>query len=336
MMNAARRAVGILAILSAIAFWIPPLHGADSRPHPRPEWQRDRASLDQRFVCEEFRIFYTLSGKNALPSDAKTAGDEVPDRIRNLALQLLTARQCYVQVLGLRHPFESPRYKGRVKFVDVNVWSLPNSNGMAGDGIVNYHRDNDPPDGFEVVTIDLSNKLSVTNLSPAHELFHLFQNGYSLFKTPWYYEGMPRWSEDLLRGRPGAVGALPACRADRDELYHRSYEASPFWQALARATDSQGKPSYPQEVREVRYHGTDKPIVEDDNFFGAPLLKALLEELDRQDDVASRKAGLNPLDWPEARQRSAENDGFIWSAALAACQRFPCVSPELQRMIAIH
>ena len=203
-------------------------------------------ALDRRFVCEEFRIYYTLEGDQALPAADRQDHDRdgVPDKIQSLALQLVTARRCYVEVLGLRHPFESPRYRGRVKFIDVNVWDLGgNKNGMAGDAIVNYHRPSDPPEGVEVLTIDLSTKLSPRNLSPAHELFHVFQNGYTLFKAPWYYEGTARWSEDLLRAGAGEAGPLPATRAELEDLFKLSYDASRFWQALARATDPGGQDS---------------------------------------------------------------------------------------------
>lgn len=50
----------------------------------------------------------------------------MPAKIQNIARQLVCARRCYVDVLGLRHPFESPGYQGRVKFIDVNVFDLGN------------------------------------------------------------------------------------------------------------------------------------------------------------------------------------------------------------------
>jgi len=320
--------IAIVALVTASALGV-------ERVQQRPEWQRNRAALDRRFVLEEFRIHYTLAGKDAMAAEDQrdSDGDGVPDKIQNLALQLLTARRCYVEVLGLRHPFESLRYKGRVKFMDVNVWALPDSNGMAGDAIVNYHRDSDPPEGIAVLTIDLSARLTARNLTPAHELFHVFQNGYTLFKTPWYYEGIARWSEDLLRAGEGEASSLPASTAELESLFKLSYRASRFWQALARATDPVGKVHVPQDLLATKCLGSDKPIIEDDIFHGARLLKALLEELDRQDDVASRESGLNPLDWPEARQRSAGNNRCIWNAVISACRRFPADSPQFRRMM---
>ena len=86
-------------------------------------------------------------------------------------------------------------------------------------------------------------------------------------------------------------------------------------------------------LKGVRYSGSAKPIVEDAIFHGAPLLKALLEELDRADDVASKESGLDPLDWSEARQRSPENDRYIWAAVINVCRRLSPDSPQLRRMV---
>ncbi len=146
-----------------------------------------------------------------------------------------------------------------MKAIDVNVWTLGNKNGSAGDAIVNYHRPSDPPEGVEVLTIDLSAKLPPRNLSPAHELFHQFQNGYSQFKNAWYYEGMARWSEDLFRSGAGAADALPASGTELEALFARSYDASRTWQALARATDPEGRVRLPPALCETRYLGSPKP-----------------------------------------------------------------------------
>jgi hypothetical protein len=291
-------------------------------------------ALENRFARDEFRIYFTLTGPNALPEEDRTDSDldGVPDKIQNIALQLVIARRCFVEALGLQHPLRSPRYSGHVKFIEVNVWALENKNGSAGDAIVNFHRPSDPPEGVEVVTIDLAAKLPTRNLSPAHELFHVFQNGYSQFKNAWYYEGMARWSEDLLRAGAGRVGTLPVDAGALDGLFKQSYEASRFWQALAHATDPAGTVRLPSELADLRYIGSPKPIIEDDVFTGASLMKALLEEFNREDNAASKAKGLDPRDWSEARQRAPENNGHLWTALLRATRRFPAASTQLQRM----
>jgi hypothetical protein len=316
-------------VVVALMFPLPAALRAAERVKAWPQWQQRRVALDRHFVVEEFRIHYALTGPDALPpaDHADTDGNGVPDKIQNFALQLVTARRCYVEALGLRHPFESPRYKGRVKFVDVNVFDLGNKNGSAGDAVVNYHRPSDPPEGVEVVTIDLTAQLPAGNLSPAHELFHLFQNGYSQFKNAWYYEGTARWSEDLLRAGASPTGAVPTDGAQVEAMFALSYDASRIWQALARASDPIGQMRLPPDLRGTRYIGSPKPVIEDEAFHGGPLLRALLEELDRADDIVSKESGLDPLNWPEARQRSPENHRAIWNAVTKVCEPFAPALP---------
>ena len=220
-----------------------------------------------------------------------------------------------------------------MKFVDVHVWACK-SNGSAGDGIVNYHRPSDPAEGVEVLTIDIHKRLGSRNLTPAHELFHLFQNGYTLFKNRWYTEGVCRWAELALGKGAGRAGPLPARREDIEKLFGLAYGASRFWNALARETDSVGKIAAPPDLLALRYVGIDAAVVEDDVLYGAAFVKALLEELDRMDDVASRENGLDPLNWKESRQMSPENNRYVWAAVLSACRRFQAESPKLRSWLA--
>ena len=99
-------------------------------------------------------------------------------------------------------------------------------------------------------------------------------------------------------------------------MFARSYDASRTWQALARVTDPVGRLALPSALRQLTYLDSAKPIINDDVFYGASLLKALLEELDRADDVISQEEGLDPLNWPEARQRAPQNNRVIWEALL--------------------
>jgi len=301
-----------------------------------PEWKRKRIVLKERYVEDEFRVFYALEGEGALSAEQRTDTDKdgVPDKIQNIARQLVVARRLYVEVFKLRHPLESPRYKERVKYFDVHVASMPSgSNGSAGDGIVNYMRPTDPKGGYEVLTIDISKDLSCTNLTPAHELFHEFQNGYTLFKNAWYTEGTARWAEYALRKGVGKAGQLPTTEAEQEALCKLKYDASGFWNALAEATDAKGTFRAPKDLVEARYVGTQQRIIQDLRLHGIDFMRALLEELDAMDDKVSEEEGLDPLDWREARQNASDNNGPIWAATLNACRRSREKSPLLRKFI---
>ncbi len=301
-----------------------------------PEWKRQRVVLKERYVEGEFRIFYALEGESALSREqrADTDKDGVPDKIQNLARQLVVARRLYVEVFKLRHPFESPRYKDRVKYFDVHVLRMSGGNyGTAGDAIVNYRRPTDPKGGCEVLTLDISKDASCTNLTPAHELFHEFQNGYTLFKNAWFTEGTARWAQSALAKGAGNAGRLPATKAEQEALYKLKYDASGFWNALAEASDGKGTFRVPQELAEARYVGTRQRVIEDLRLHGADFMRALLEGLDALDDKVSKAEALDPLDWPEPRQNAPENNDVIWAATLNACRRFPEKSPQMEKFI---
>ncbi len=36
------------------------------------------------------------------------------------------------------------------------------------------------------------------NVTPSHELFHIYQNSVMMFKQSWLTEGLARWSESLF------------------------------------------------------------------------------------------------------------------------------------------
>ena len=305
-----------------------------------PGWKKKRIALKECYVEEEFRVFYALEGDSALSASHRRDTDKngVPDKIQNIARQLVVARRLYVEVFKLRHPFESPRYKDRAKFFDVHVALMPidpggGRFGSAGDGIVNYRRPTDPEAGCEVLTIDISKDLPSGNLTPAHELFHQFQNGYSLFKNPWYTEGTARWAEYALRKGVGKAGRLPATDPEKKALWRFKYRASGFWNALAEASDGKGTFHVPKELREARYVGTRQRIIEDLRLHGVDFMRALLQELDAMDDRVSKEEGLDPLHWREARQRASGNNALIWAAILKACRRSRERSPRMRQFI---
>ncbi len=304
---------------------------------PVPEWKRKRIVLRECHVADEFRIFYNLEGESALSPEQQADSDKdgVPDKIQNIARQLLVARRLFVETLGFRHPLQSPRYKDRVKYFDVHVRDLPKGqNASASDGIVNYRRPRDPDGGYEVLTMDISRNLPATNLSPAHEFFHEIQNGYTLFKNGWYTEGTARWAESALRKGSGKAGTLPATQAEKQALFKLRYQAGGFWNALAEASDSRGSFAAPQELLEIRYVGSGETIVQDLRLHGVDFIRVLLEELDAMDDEISRREELDPLNWPEARQHAAVNNEPIWTATLKACRRFQDQSPAMQGFVA--
>ena len=333
-----RTAKALFAIALAAIFVFPVGATRGERP-PLPEWKKRRSALDRKYAVNEFRIYYTLNGDDALPDVVDLNKNSIPDRIENIALQLMTARCLYTDVLKLRHPLESPRYKDKARFIDVHVGSLPfepggaKNNGSAGDGVVNYYRASDPGTGIDVLTIDISKTLPTRNVTPAHELFHLFQYGYTMFKAGWFLEGTARWSEFTLREGSGEPKGVPLTQDDLSNLFSMKYEAEGFWSTLAHASDSRGQLRIPADLLRVTYIGTNDPIIRDIQFRGALLLRQLLEALDEADDKVTASLELEPFAWKEVRQRSPDNNPYVWSAVIDVSRKYSRRSNAIRTMV---
>ena len=332
--TASKNSIVITTILVAATFGT-----AHAQQRKLPVWKQRRSALDKCLVVDELRIYYTLSGEDALPDAVDTNNNSIPDRIENIAMQMTTARYIFNEVLKLRPPLESPRYKGDAKFIDINVGKIPFSpgegktNGSAGDAAVNYYRPTDPDDGVRVLSIDLMNTLPARNVSPAHELFHLYQYGYSMFKAAWFTEGTARWSEYLLREGSGQPKGVPLSQTDLDKLFTMKYEAEGFWSTLGIASDPRGQLKIPLKIRRQRYVGSNEPVTQDTKFQGGLFVKQLLEAMDAADDKISEDRNLDPLFWKEDEQRSPENNPYMWAAVIEVARKYSPRSPAVKKIV---
>ena len=109
------------------------------------QWKDRRAALGQMHQVGEFRIFYTRSGKDALPNTIDSNRNSVPDYVEDIGKKLASARAMYNDHVRLMHPFNSPRYQGKVEYIDINLLEMPlkpggPKHGIAYDGISNFDR----------------------------------------------------------------------------------------------------------------------------------------------------------------------------------------------------
>lgn len=279
--------------------------GATSVPYADPPGRciivAQSARFDRVLQVDEFRIRYTLSGPDALSNRADINQNDVPDVIDDLAAQLITARTLYSEALGLRHPLHQPRYR-LARAIDVLVRQM-STNGLAYDEV------NRAPSSQSdcVLTIALSSDLRFDrNLSPAHELFHLYQYGYTMFKRAWYLEGMARWMESAFVASTPHLASdprRPAC----EELASRSYEAADYWHALA---SQSATVRYPASLRS-RVYTDSRPVIAVPDFTGGGAVRPILEALENASIAAAGREGVRIYAVPEAIQRSARFDATI-------------------------
>lgn len=154
--------------------------------------------LEKEYVEDDFHIFYSLQGRDALKYQYDSSGSGVPDSIKDIAGQLQAAKYLYSSVLGLRFPLQQKIY-AQARQINVYVLQLPKGNGLAFDRVAaeTMSDGRQLPCGLKFV---LNAALEpARNITPAHEFFHLYQYGYAVFKQKWYLEGMARWMENSFK-----------------------------------------------------------------------------------------------------------------------------------------
>jgi hypothetical protein len=274
------------------------------------------SQMEHVFVRDEFHVFYALTGSQALPDRTDRNANDVPDSVEDVAAQLVAARKLFSDVMQLRHPLQQARY-AHASAIYVFLADIGKGRGSAFDEVSSYA---DVPDGKNrcVLRINLHRDNLVQGVSPTHELFHLYQYGYSMFKVRWFTEGTARWAEYAIRSGQAPEQLLPADEVALDQrLLGRTYAAGGIWNRLAVLLDPVGRLRLPVDLQAMTYlDGT--PIVGDDVLHGVSFMRALLEELGKESLQVSRQEGWQSYSWHEADQQSAAYNAAILRAVLAA------------------
>ena len=293
--------------------------------------------LPEHLVLGPVRVFYTVEGTSAVPLTDADA-NSVPDHVEDVAKQVWAAHHLFCGVLEFPDPFKSERYSG-VSCVEVRIWDRSEIGGGNGVAFESPQRARDIPDGNpndRALVMSIGKHVDARkNITPAHEFFHLIQYGTSSFKNPWYLEGMARWSEHGLgedgvgETRYSPSGRWPQSKPQLQRLADMSYDSEfVLWNSIATRSDRKGelpKDRLSPELRGLRYSdGT--PVLRDQALNGAPLMRDILLELGKLDDVAFKE--LEYTDWSEANQLSPKNSAYIYQAVMDVLRRHaPPVGP---------
>ena len=273
------------------------------------------------------RVFYAIEGEKAVDlTDADSNG--VPDRIEDVGKQVWAAHHLFCDVLDFPDPFKSDRYKG-VTCVEAYVRPFEKGNGLAFESAQRARRipQGMPNDRAIVMRIG-AHVVPSKNITPAHEFFHLIQYSTTYFKNSWYLEGMARWGEhSLAKEGIGPIkydprGPWPQSRQNLPKLFEMSYDAEVvLWNPIAAATDRRGslsRTAVGSELTKLRY-SDGKPVLQDLDFKGAPVMREILLELGKMDDVAFKELGYDK--WSEENQRSSRNAPYMYQAVMDVLRR---------------
>lgn len=274
-------------------------------------WKNDRENLEKVYILNEFRLFYSLNGKDALKDVTDSNKNQIPDIVENVALQLDVSNKLFENTFKYKNPLEQQKYiQKEAKYIDVHFIETHN-HGESGDATILYDYKNFKNDS-KSLSITISNDLKTGNLTPLHELFHSYQYGYTMFKNRWLIEGTARWSEKILEEGTGSQKKLPKTIEEIHELLNGSYDTSYFWNRLAKVCTLDEKDFIvPKEFKDIKYVGTNQNIIEDNTIYGSYFMKILWQNFDYFDNVVSKERNFDELDWKESDQKDFSNNKYI-------------------------
>lgn len=295
-----------------------------------PVYAQERSVLDQQFVFGNFRIFYTTTGPSAIPDDDIDSSG-VPDRVEDIAKQMSATHKLFCGAFGYIDPLNCERYAG-VNCIQVSIRNRREGDIGNGKSYDEAERARKTPEGRtddRALMVAIGSHIDAkANITPSHETFHLIQYASTYFKNRWFLEGQARWAEHAL-GADGmgefkysSRGPWPQAEKYLPVLFEQTYGAEyTLWNPIAVATDSTGILPRSKELREIasmRY-SDGQPILRDMNLNGIKVMRDILEELDRMDDIAFKKLGYQS--WTEENQRSDSNSRFAYEAVMNALRR---------------
>lgn len=274
-------------------------------------------NIESVYKSGKFRIYYSKnpSSPDYLTDMTDQNSNNIPDYVENIAIQA-NATTDALTYLGFTHPLESERYKGVAEYIDIHV-NLSSGNGLAYEGVTNYinkiNKENK-------CTLILQVRKNLENFpanwaTVAHEIFHLYEYGYSQFKEGWYIESMAKWSENVLRAEQLNEGTVELPKTI-NELNNSVYgvEYNQLWYRLAYLSDSStGQLVLPSELLNRTYINGSK-VFKNEIFKGHSFMKKVLENFKLKSDQISFQNNWNPHRWSESAQLNTSNRAYMLDA----------------------
>jgi hypothetical protein len=274
-------------------------------------WKSERENLERVYTVNEFRLFYSLNGKNAIKNKSDINKNNIPDIVENIALQLDVSNRVFKDILNFKSPLEQNRYTlQNVKNIDIHFLEIE-ENGTSGDASILY-KYKIINNNSKSLSIAISNNIKLGDLTPEHEFFHAYQNGYTLFKNRWYTEGTARWSEFIFKEGTGPQNKLPSNIEDIHELLSKTYDAKYFWNRLLRVCTKESKNfNLLDDLKNEKYIGTNTFVVEGNDIYGVDFMRVFFNNMNFYDILLSKEENLDIYSWRESKQKDFLNNKYI-------------------------
>lgn len=289
----------------------------------------------EHYDLGQIRVFYETTGEPAV-KQSDLDRDGVPDQVNDIARQVWATHNLLCGSLGFVDPFDCERYPN-LKWIEVHVRdrnSLKDRGGVAYSNYSKAQAVSGSDSSGRVLKMSVASDVNaIKSITPGHEMFHLIQYSTTYFKNAWFLEGMARWSEHAL-GQKGLgdfkynpQGPWPQRRSDLALLFGMKYEAEfVLWNPIARGTDRLGvlKGMQVSDRLKVLKYSDGTSVLKDAELVGWAVMRDVLNELGKADDVAFRELGYK--EWTEINQKSSDNDEYIYKSVMDALRRYGPVS----------
>lgn len=297
------------------------------------------SKLNNVYIYDTVRVFYSTDKNNvdAVANLTDKNKNNYPDYVEDIARQIVITRAA-LNDLGFMDPLRSPRYKAYgVQFIDVHVRKL-DGNGLAFDEPVIYGN-NPLKKGACTLHISLANNL---NDFPggwtvaSHELFHLYEYGYTMFKASWFLEGLAAWSERVIRLgalRSNGLAPLPAdAKQMNDQVYTVPYNF--LWDRLSYLSETYKDKNIAVNPAIVdRTYVDGSKIFRDQKLWGVKIIKSVLESMAAESNAVSNEKGWSRFTWTEAEQKNPANNPRMLNAIQRAVSPHLGQSPEVDNFL---
>lgn len=294
------------------------------------------------FLSAPFRFFFSKDGQKTAPVDLSDSdNDGLPDFVAQQTHNLLHAYHVFICALGLPDLCTVGIFAEQgVRFIDVTLDNLPVQRGLASAKV----QETTPPflrgsawDGLSL-SLRLHRALPVQSLTPAHELFHLFQYASVPFQNIWFMEGLARHAQRWLDSKPLKQIPLPATRQALESVLGQWHEAEPFWNRLCALCVTPavmtGSTTHDLDQKDELYPANP-------HLFGQHLLPLYLKELKRCTeamciDMPTRQLG-PPVQWGGDERRSASNNRYLLRAIVHTVEHLgiDAPHPELEAFLCL-
>lgn len=270
------------------------------------------SNLEYIYKAGKIRVFYSTnpSSPDNLPIKTDINNNSIPDYVENVALQANTAADVFTHI-GFVHPLESTRYKNVVNYIDIHL--------VNQDGGVAYEIPAKMPNRPDTEN-KCSLKMVISNRLDSfpgeywslvsHELFHLYQYGYSQFKRGWYGEATANWAERSIRsGGHKPVIAPNLLPATQEELKTKVYDVhyNGLWSRIAELYEkNNGVMGLPSSLLNRKYTDGSK-VIKDDSLSAYIFMAKFMDNLRLKSEQISYQNNWDPYAWGTNKTLESNN-----------------------------